>query len=194
MAAGDLYSLRFQYESLGVQMENTFHYLQQTGSGDFETLGDEWIIDYVPLFEAVMHNSVDLNRLVIVNLDDSTDFGEVPIGSSGARPGASSAPYQAWGYIRFTTDRKIRTGGFRVGGIDEADVTAGVAEAAALVRNDALASQLESTLENASFTERWNMRLFTAGNPSTSGQRFDVEIDSIEYRRVTTQNSRKFPE
>ena len=192
MALGDLYTLRLQYTFLGKAMENTFFYEQTLGALGASFLASSFEAQLVPEIALIQSSSVTYERIVVVNLDDTGDFHTEAVVQGGSIAGEALPPYAAWGYTRFSTDRRIRSGGLRFGGVAESSQDDGFATAAQVILLDALESELAAEVSNVPGTLKWGLRLHTDGNIATGGSPLTIPVASVIFRRLTTQSSRKF--
>ena len=192
MALGDLYVLRAQYQMLGSPMENTFFYEQTLGSGGADVLARSFEIQLVPEFALIQSSSVTWEQITVINLDDSADFFTEGVVQVGNQAGEALPPYAAWGFTRFSTDRKIRSGGLRIGGVSEGSQDGGSATAAQIILLTAFEPLVAADVSNVAVTNTWGTRLHTDGNLATGGTPLTIPVASILYRRLTTQSSRKF--
>lgn len=191
VAADDLFVVRIQYDYLGKNMENVFFYFQETGTAGAGVLAAAVDTDLIPSIIGVQSDEVTQNQIDVVNLDDPTDFNIRLTGDAGGRVGDPMPAFVAWGFTLETTDRRIRTGGKRFGGVSETDVDSGDASTAALGVLATLTAALEADLENPGQTALWRLSLHTDGNVATSQAPLTVSVGSAPYRRVSTQSSRK---
>lgn len=193
MAAGDLYTVRIQYAALFQDMENAFHILQESGTGDSVSLAEAIELNYIPAMKAIQSVSVVYVQTVVVNLDNTTDFATVATSGNGLITGDTMPPYVSWGYTIFSSNTKIRSGGKRVGVPGEASVINGLAIAGIESLLDVLSVVWNSTFEDTPMLNSYKMVLHTDGNTETAGLPLTVPVRSVLYRRVTTQSSRKYP-
>ena len=193
MASGDIYLARVQYTFLSQQMENTFYLRQESGVCDASGLNTNLDRVWLPSILAIQSASVTHDQIVTINLDDTGDFDTIITGDSGVRAGEPAPPMLAFGYSTTSTDRILRAGGKRFGGISEADVDTGVADVGVVTALTNLGTVLGDLLENVAETCSWALVLHRPEVISPPADAITVDISSVLYRRVTTQNSRKFP-
>lgn len=193
MAAGDLYNARMQYTYLGQLLENRYFISHITGVGDAGILAGSLNQIYKPSLQAIQNIGVLYTFVVIVNLNDSTDFVTLGITGNGVRPGLAMPPFTSWGFTLFSTDTRLRSGGKRVGGLSEEDVSAGQADAGIITNLTNMAQVFQDTFQNVALTNTYVQVMHTEGNLATDQNPLTVPLREVSYRRVTTQSSRKFP-
>lgn len=191
MAAGDVFRCRFQYTFDGERMENRYHLLQATGVLGASEIASQLAIDWIPDLRAVQSTGVLYTQIVVINLDDPTDFFTLGLGLAGLRIGDPCPSFVAWGFIFQTTNRLFRSGGCRIGGVSEADMDNGIANGPALGVLATLSAELAATLINAALTDSWNLVLHREPTDPPTLPELTVGISSTNYARVTTQSSRK---
>lgn len=193
MAAGDIYRARVQYMYLNQELENVFHYRQLTGVCSSLALANQIDIDIVPAIQDVQNEQTEHKQIIVINLDDTSDFETFPTSGFGTRTGSNGTPFVSWGYLLETTDRKLRSGGKRFGGLSEDDVASGLAEAGVLTALAALGIAMTANLETATASCEWEMVLHREATIEPPADAITVRVDNVIYKRVTTQSSRKFP-
>lgn len=191
MAIDDLYFVRVQYGFSGINMENTFHLLQTTGTGNATVLSTVVDDAWIPPMIGVQSTSVTHTQIDVTNLDDPLDFFVLSTGDAGGRVGDPMPAFVAWGFKRRSSDRRISSGGIRVGGLSEADIDDGVANAAALGVLATLTSAFQTTLVDLPTSTNWRMVIHTDGNVATGGAPLNSVVVGVPYMRVSTQSSRK---
>lgn len=192
MALGDVFMVRCQYGYLAQRMENRYFYLQTEGSGGAALLGSLVEDDLMPSILSIQSISVVYSFIVTVNLDDSGDFDTISFGSVGIRVGDRMPPYVAWGFKLISSDRIMRAGGKRFGGVSEDDVLNGVAEVAMDAALTGVSTTIAADLVSGPVTNRFTPVLHRLAIEEPPTPAVTVLIDSAPYLRVTTQSSRKF--
>lgn len=191
-AINDLYVVAQKFLIYGVEALIRRYYQQLTAGGDAETLSDAWNDMVVGDLLDIMSDDASVTGIRVVNLDNMTDFYNwdyTP--SAGTRTGSAFSSFASWGFILNSSDRRIRSGGFRVPGVNETDVTDGEADSGMTTVLNALASSMDTGITDPAFTGSWWPVLYTPGNDATSQVPLIVDVASCSYARVTTQNTRK---
>jgi hypothetical protein len=176
----------------GEMMENRFFYELIAGVGSFVSLFNAITDEILPPMKAVQADDLTHVQMVIVNLDDVTDFGTIATGGVGARAGDPLPPHDAWGFTFFPDSRAMSPGGKRVAGPIEADVANGQAAGVAPPLLDTLALAFFDDIPDISGTAVFSPRLHRFATTTPVAPAVTVGIRSVLYRRVTTQSSRKF--
>lgn len=190
MAIGDLYFLRDQYTVLGENAENRYFISQIAGGSGFAQLAVAWVAGPQVNVKSIQSSAAVYVQLDIVNNDDTTDFGIVGTAGAGVRVGQALPPYAAWAFRLQTTDRRVRTGTKRFGGVSEDDQAGGIRDAGVIASMDGLENALESTFSAGG--DVYEVVLWTPGNGATGGLPLQVPISVVRFASLSTQSSRKY--
>lgn len=192
MATDDLYHVRFLETFLGKNVETTYFIEQTVGTGNAENLKTGFRAVVIPLILAVQVSEVASDQVIVVNLDDVTDFGVFGVAAAGAgsRVGDSLPPFATWSFVFGTTNRLLRSGSKRVPGVAEGDQVDGLADGTIVTALATLADAYFSGFVDG--VNQYEFRLHTEGNVATSGAPLTVPLASVSYSHIGTQNSRKF--
>lgn len=191
MAAGDRYKLTHNYIAMGQNMANVYVYEQNEGGGSAEELAAAWLTDVFPDIRQIQNEAAVTQDIEVINLDNDDDFHTLPctVGCDGVQTGDVMPPYVSWAFRLNRASRASRHGQKRIGGVNETHVAAGVATAGFLPTLNATADAIEATLSDG-FGNEWELRIPRFGPTGELVQVFP--ISSVDYVRVSTQNSRKF--
>lgn len=201
MATGDLYELTDIQTLEGQQVLNVYHYKQvsePTSGTSILALGDAfYTFVQLPMF-SVQTEFLQHVGLRIINLDNPDEFALVTEGETGTVPGETLPPFCSWAFRYNRSSRLVRNGQKRIGGVPEGFNDNGVATGTALTLLPLLAigmgALITDTVTTASFTPRIVHKATDAGPggdpPATV--RADYAVASVEYTRISTQNTRKF--
>lgn len=192
MAVDEIFSVTTTYSYLGETMQNRFYYLQTLGPAGAALLGSLIEDDIMPPVQAIQSDDVTYSFIVTLNLDDTGDFDTIAFGGLGQRTGDGMPPFTSWGYKLISSDRVLRAGGKRFGGVSETDVTDGVADAGVITALQGVANVLWIELADGPEDNTWIPVLHRPAVAEPAAPAITVSISGSPYMRVTTQSSRKF--
>lgn len=191
-AQGDIYKLVQRFVLGGVEALVRWYYEQMTVSGNAVDLVAAWYDDVTSDIMACTSSDCSMVGTEAINLNDSSDFDyEAYSPIPGSRGGVLAGTFDAWGFVKHSSDRKIRSGGMRVPGVYVADVSDGVPVSGELTLLNALAASLTANIADTGGVGTYAPRLYTEGNTKTGGDPFWCPITLTAFTRYTTQNTRK---
>ena len=190
MAQGDLYVVRDIQTHGGQQISDVYTYQQVNGEGGAEELAAAFIATVIAEIRTVQNVNVAHTLVEVVNLGDETDFALSPIVPSivGADSGNYFATFAAWGFLKPRDRTSIRNGAFRIAGVTSTLIVDGAPTAGALAELNALAESLGTPLGDGGGNE-WVFGY--QATPRGQTQPVFVEVALPQFKRLTTQNSRK---
>lgn len=211
MAANDIYLLQHFYANLGQVCMNTYYYRQETSGttpgNSSQSVREAWMTLVLPAVRAVQQSQVGTFKVNTYNLFDLNDLDEFAVSpvQAGTQPGDAANPFLAWAFVSARKSRNVGAGQRRIGGLVEADVTAGQASGAALTRLGTAAAAfnaiIQDTVPSGQPTYRpvivKRVRYITESGkvayrlPESQAEANVIFADNWVYTRVTTQNSRK---
>jgi hypothetical protein len=183
----------------GEELLNRFYYgaAGDNTSLNAVTLAETFFLTVVDKLLEILSQELAVTSVYAENLDDPTDFAELAVTSPGAigeRPGNYLSSFNAWGYTMGSTDRFIRTGGKRFGGVSEEDVDQGILDPNSPVYQTVIdfAGFLDTPMTDAFDPNGlWQPVLYSPGNTATGGLPWWAAVEPAQYVRLTTQNTRK---
>ncbi len=192
-AVGQIYFLRLRGRMEGQISQNTFVYdVSEAGVPANVTALDLEIAFHttiVPLLTALQSVAFTYEEIYCYNYSVLTDFTVDTISDIGVVAGDAMPSYVAYGLSYNPVVRTDRPGAKRIGGVPEANVQDGVlvvgAEAAMTALVDALSAQLTVGIAGKVDPGYLHIPTDTFPYPNFSG------TNGVNYKRITTQNSRK---
>lgn len=191
MAIGNVFKLVLN-SKLGLKpFTNVFHYRQTFGVTGGEILAQEWINEVFPHIQSVVTVNTEFVSVEWLNYDNLADFGvdDSIAGQTGARAGESLPTFNTWGFQYNRETRATRNGSKRLGLISELDCAYGTATGAMLPVLQAAANGLAQFV-NLGGTEIWQP-VIARLSPDGATVLLTNDVVSVDYKRMTTQNSRK---
>lgn len=191
MAETHRFTLKDIVTYLGKSCLCLFYYEQQAGEEGAEALANAYFDTIVPLMIEVQHTGAVHSAIEVKNLDDNEDFYTlVPSsGNVGLVTGEGLPRYNAWGFRKNRANSSFRNGAFRVPGLSEQSQANGVANSGTLEDLGTLADAMGNVLVGAA-SDRWILRT-PSGTFVGGAIPVPTPISSVQYIRMTTQNSRK---
>lgn len=189
MAQGDMYRLMVKSTLLNQETLSVFHYEHTTGTGTSADLREAFNTILFPTILDIQNDALVSYEVNTINYNDVGDFEAFPVNAPGRRVGNTMPPYAAWGFVLNRSSRTLRNGAKRFAGVSEEDVVDGVATAGVLPVLTICANTLGNIISFGSndFTPQI-VRL----DPITGLPIANIPVANASYRRVTTQNTRKF--
>lgn len=197
------FRLKSHWETTGDQFLNVFHYLidvsggTPTLSGSGQNIIDDWAGDYTSLLQDIISAEITFDGIDLVNLTDPTEIfvGDFTSPFSGGVTGDVLPPYAAWAFIKRRATASTRNGQLRLPGVPESLQVNGLATAPAVEDLEAFADLFQVGFSAAAtlpepFTAQFFLRIV---RKDVTGA-LDVvnTITGVEYRSLSTQNTRKF--
>lgn len=188
MAVGDVYELVLEYTALGQEMLNRFYYIQNLSTTDLD--------DLIDLFESQVLNTIQditssASNYLKIRVRDVLTGGEeaekVLSGITGNRSALAMPPFVTFSYELVNEVAGRRNGRKAFGVISEADTADGIPDATFLPTLQATATALAAPLGLLG-VENWKPVLYRS---SLLGASVAFVTDAA-FKRVSTQNSRKF--
>lgn len=199
MAIGDHYvlTLKGQWQSPATQISNVFAYKQISATGNNERLFEAFVSDVLPAILDVLSEATIFTAIDVVNMETLADFGTYGLtAQEGVDTGDSMPPFVTWEFEYLRTTRAINNGRKAIGIMAESRVLNGEATADIQPFLEALAVAFETNLTNSIDTSIYSPQLwrrpgtYSSGAVAAPGVFWDIA--GVEYRRVSTQNTRKF--
>lgn len=201
MAVGDIYQAIDVQELFGQQVLNVYHYKMLTAPSTGLAVNALYrAMDSIINGVLVLLQSSQLKHTgwAMTNLDDDSEFALIPTNYFASGPADAMPPFVAYSFRYNRDSRAVRNGQKRYAGVCESFVDSGVLTSVPLVNADALAVLLQGPLTDvltgAIFQPRILHRATTAGvgGATSTTPRADYGVASVQYVRVSSQNTRKF--
>jgi hypothetical protein len=190
---GDVIQLRDFQTYLGVEFENVYYYqVDVLGSGSvgaaLATAFNSVVRPPLLQFQSEACDHVGLGYTNLMNLNEFGTVTTVPT-PSGVVTGQGQASFYALTFKLFRTDRSVRNGYKRIGGIPETVVTGNSVDAAFTADVDAFAETLDNDLSSNGYTFVPVIYGAPTGPPNNLPERIVPVIDAV-FLKVSTQRSR----
>jgi hypothetical protein len=194
---GDRYLLTLRAHSLdnSQSIQNVFAYELTVGPGGAHTAAVAFATNIMPAIEAVISVQTFYDDVVVINLDDPTDYETFVISGTGALTGESMPTFCTWAFEYIRTDRTVNNGRKSFGLLAESSANSGRPTSGTETNLFTLADALAAELQEVSGPSRWEPKIFRrpgtylSGTVAAPGQFFDVS--DVVYRSLSTQNTRK---
>jgi hypothetical protein len=183
----------------GQRVLNVFHYkvTDVTGAVDYDLIAGTCLSKLTSDITPIQVSAMTWERCDLDNLTDGLSFGSATGTFNGVLATEGFAPFAAW-YFRLNRSTKLtRSGGKRIAGVPENEVSNGTAESSFIPTLAVAAGEMLLPIN-------WNFLSAPVGSGSMElgilGRNpdgtFDLSrfngVSGIEYVSVSTQNSRKF--
>ena len=197
VAVGNHYILTLQGQDArnGQQIDNVFCYEQTAGTGDASELvfqfGEEV---YAPIMNILSVYWVPI-QIVAYNLEVPTDYATRVTSVTGTVTGEAEPSFVGFAFEYVRTSRVFNNGRKTFGPIAQADVLQNGPSDDALTRLEALATELNSPIEDIGTGSSWVPRIWRRPGTYASGVvaapgAFNAP-QAVIFRRVSSQNTRK---
>jgi hypothetical protein len=194
---GDRFLLTLRGESVtnAQAIQNVFAYELTAGAGSCVDLNTVWVTTVLISVQNITSTGFIINDISTVNLDDPSDFDIHSIGSAGIKVGDQMPSFVAFEFEYQRATRAVNNGRKAFGLVAESTVSNGGADAGIITDLNILAGQLESPIISLAPAATWTPRIFrrpgtyASGVTPPPGAMFP--ISGVQYRRVSTQNTRK---
>lgn len=195
MASGDRYQITDVQALLAQQCLNVYYYKAVSGSTlTALTAATAFVTTLLPLILIVQSGQVTHAGINVINLDDPDDFLNMPLttDNTGGRAGDVLPPYCCWAFRWNRSSRSVRNGQKRIPGIAESDNADGIAAAGIAADLGNLAAGMAGVLDDG-LSDQFEPRIVhkTIVGGVVTGY-VDYGVSSVEYTRISTQNTRKF--
>lgn len=179
------------------QYINRWYWRADSASGTAEDLLAAFKADLIPPLMLMLSLTMTFSTAEAYNLVDDTDFGVILGGEGGGRPGDPLSSMIAMGFTLHRSSRNFRNGGKRFGRVSEDDYNGNVRSAAIATLQNNFAIALETPLVGAlaNYSPLIPKSVLVT-NPSPPPAEHYILSDlnpvlAVDYRWLTTQNSRK---
>jgi hypothetical protein len=185
-----IYQIKLESTFLGEVAYNIFNY----------TSADQWLPEELVVtflanvltpFLGISHDGLEYTSITASDARGGPlpDYYATLQNWTGTRAGPEAPSFQAWGYFMQRGSRNVGSGGKRFGGVAEND-TEGQDPVGSFLNNlTANAPFLASVLVNDG--EKFPPIIYRAIDIPTGGTEQAAQVVAGQYRRLTTQNSRK---
>lgn len=186
-------STRYKLELFSIledtQMLNTFHFIDNTDTGDAEDLATVFGTDILQALLAPFL-SVDINFTLIrtFNLDDTMDSHSLPIDIDGGAAGASMPPYVTATFTMRGSDYTRKGSSVRISGIRESDINGNSIDSSLVTALGAVAVKLVGITDGIG-TAEYQGGYFS--KKSTDVSPVFVNFTGFNNAIPSTQNTRK---
>lgn len=197
------FRLKSHWETTGDRFLNVFHYLidvsggTPTLAGSGQNIIDDWADDYTSYLQDIISAEITFDGIDITNLTNPEEIfvGDFTSPFSGGVTGDVLPPYAAWAFIKRRATASTRNGQLRLPGVPESLQVNGLATSPALEDLEAFADIFQVGFSAAAtlpepFTAQFFLRIVRKDETGA----LDVvnTITGVEYRSLSTQNTRKF--
>lgn len=128
-AIGDILRVQHVFTVLGQECRNVFFYeisAESTGSLLATTIANAYAAEQVPFWQAFSATGAQHNRIIVDNLTDGLDFGEVDTDVAGLVSAQILAPVYAMNVTLPRTSKLTRNGSKRISGMTENQYNNGI--------------------------------------------------------------------
>jgi len=195
VASGDLYVVKDHQVGLGqTQVLNVYYYRQILGSENALVLAGRFEQLMLPAVINVQSDAITHHAIEVRNVDDPLDWANLTLTSlnQGMRGTVHMPPFVAWAFRYNRASLAVRHGQKRIGGVSEQDVDAGLASAGVSANLQALAAAMGANLATVGLENEWEPRIVRVTGVPGAYVYTDFPVNSVQYVRVSTQNTRKF--
>jgi len=190
MAVGDRFKVTVHQTLFTEPLVNVFCYEQTGGTGGAFELGTAFLSDVWDVVQTTQSDEVLTSHVEVINEDDDTDFSSIlcTSGCAGTRTGDTMPRFVAWAFRLNRASRASRHGQKRIAGPVETDITDGVANALITTNLANAASAMKADVDDG-LGNTWEIKIARYNDLGALIATFNVS--SVQYVRVSTQNSRK---
>jgi len=192
MAVGDFYTLKLSGNMLGQTILNIFHYEMITGSGGGSAeLNTGFQANILTRIMAIASSDVTYTDIEIFNWDNGSDFVVDNFSQSGQQANQSSTSFLAWAFVLNAANINNKPGHKRFAGVASVSLQDNAPASAIITSLNSLASVLGSPIISGGNSYRPRHRYKIESNIEGVYNEGWVNINSAEFRRVSTQSTRK---
>jgi len=197
MAVGDKYvaTLSAHYGSdIDNPINNVFAYEGATGASTASDLADTIGTTMVSLITPFTSDVVTYDTVVVINLDDLTDFATRIVGVAGTITGNALPKFVSWSFEYFRATRDVANGRKAFAGVSEALQANGTpADPSVNALLDDLAEYLSTDIAGVTVGVTYTPRIWRRAGVYASGTFPDTfyPISAVGFKRISTQNTRK---
>lgn len=197
MAVGDKYVATLSSHFLSNVdnvFNNVFAYEGGTGGSTASDLADTIATTMVSLIIPFTSVGVTYDSVVVVNLDDLSDFAVRTIGTAGVVTGDCLPAFNAWAFEYYRATREVSNGRKAFPGVPEAMQENGVPEDPSVIALlDDLAEYLSTDIDGVGVGITYIPRIWRRAGTYSSGVSPDTfyPISAVGFKRISTQNTRK---
>lgn len=184
------YKVELQHTYYGEVGYNIFTYLSNEGFSP-SVLASLFIEHVVSLAIGISNTSLEYTGVKITDWRNELApvYWGAMTGFTGTRTGGGMPSYGAWGYFLQRGSGNVRSGGKRFGGVNEADTAGQIPQAFFVDNLEALEPRLSAVLTDGA--RKYYPMIYRPENPDAGVTEQAAQIVGAQYRRLTTQNSRK---
>jgi len=197
MATGDRFILTATIDYGSFQtMENVFAYEQTAGSGNASTLSASFISDRAPDIADILSGDAHFSQIEVINVDDTSDFHLEAVAIPGVIGGEVLPPFVAAAFEYVRADRAVHNGRKSFGPLSESSQIGGNATSSFAVDCSDLAIVLAADITDTTTSSAWTPKIFRRPGTYASGvvaaPGAFYGITGVVYKRISSQNTRKF--
>lgn len=199
MASGSRYKLTLTQTLFEQTLQNVFFYEQFGGTlTRAQSLFDAFDLEVLTDLKTIQSDELTYDSIAIENVDDPSDFyiAAPVINGGGNQTGEVLPPYACYAFRYNRTTMAVRNGQKRFGGVPEAANANGVLDATynTAVANveTALGDDITDGTTNPQYRPKIAHRVFDTDTPPNLIDYTFYGIASVQYVRLSTQNTRKF--
>lgn len=189
---GDVIRLAVNQSLFGEEVANVYHYQCLNAA---TTIGDvvaAFNTQVRPALADLQSNDLSYVSYEATNLmNPQVEYTFQSTNGTGTVAGDAMPRFVAWGFKMVRQTKEVRNGSKRIAGVVESMVIDGEIDPANAILISLAENALAATL-TTSGTPSWQPVIASVtGNMATGYAVVSAAVDSAEYLRVTTQNSRK---
>lgn len=185
-------TLHNRYDLSGNELINVFGYHDQLAlPAPMADLVSHFISDVLPDIAAITHENCFYYRVECEQVIGGAAYLDTTLSPAvqGTRVGETMPKFVAWGFEYRRVNRGERSGAKRIGLISETDVDNGEAKSTFVATLTATATALGDAIQ-VGIVDTWFPVILERPVPPSTSWGFH-DLSGVQYRRVTTQNSRK---
>jgi len=174
--------------------DNVFAYEGGSGSCIATDLADAIATSMVSVLLPITASAITYDRVIVINLDDLSDFATAVVGDVGAVTGQVLPKFNAWAFEYFRGTREVANGRKSFPGVSESQSDNGLpADATVVGLLDDVADFLGADLAGVAPATTYIPRIWRRAGVYASGTFPDTfyPIAAVGFKRISTQNTRK---
>lgn len=201
LAQGDVVQIVDNQSYLLQVVQNVYEYYayEVTGTVTLEEIGEEWKTTILPPILGVQSDDILHDVLYMKNLSNGVDIWDETTNVSGAIVSTDQSPsFTAVGIQLLRSTALTRHGGKRIGGISDANIQGNSLIGTALTNMPAMLAAMAAELNVVGASGSANLYPVIVGRfPQGSLNAGEMDLSKLnpiqgaQFKRITTQNSRK---
>ena len=193
MALNDIYQVVQVQDFISQECLNVWHFQHTNNLGDATDLWRAVRDDLLPHIQDIQHDGVSHTGARVTNLYNTADFNESDYGTpfSGNRTGSPQPSFVGWAFKLNRADKIMRPGRKTFVGVVEEDTANNGPNAAMLTVLETTALALDDTITGTAGGTFKPVLYRAPGAIGPGSPEQIVQITSITFNHLSTQNSRK---